>query len=87
MSISLKDAAKMIEVALEGVLMLQRVTKVGGDKAGDALQIVDAGLSSIADGFSGKTDPSVVQAELKALVDGIASDDTQADSDLDSKFK
>lgn len=85
-----KDAAKMLDVAIKGMEQLQTLTKIGGDKAGAALMAIDVGLSSIASGFEGTTSPEIVEADIKAAVEsmmeGLASNDAGAASDLDKKF-
>lgn len=85
-----RDAVKMLDVAIKGMEQLQSLTKLGGDKAGAALMVIDAGLSSISSGFSGETSPEIVEADIKAavenLMEGLATNNAEADTDLDKRF-
>jgi hypothetical protein len=69
------DSLKAVEIALGALKTIRALTRVGPDKAQDALQTINAIIETVQEGLDGKTTPDVVEAELKAL----AGDTTIAD--------
>lgn len=83
---SAKDALKMLGVALDGLETIQKLTNVGGDRAGEALTAISLVVEALQEGFTGKTSPDVVHAQLKAHQDAIAAGDIAAQAALHDKF-
>jgi hypothetical protein len=74
-TMSANDVLRATEIAIDALKMIQALTRVGPDKALDALQTISAIIATVQEGLDGKTTPDVVEAELKAL----AGDTTIAD--------
>jgi hypothetical protein len=81
-----KDALKMLEVVLHGLETIQTLTKIGGDKAHQALDTIGAVIDGLIDGFNGKADAKTVEEAIKSLKDKLASNDAAADAALHKKF-
>lgn len=83
---TVKDALKMADVAIDALSMIRGLTKVGGDKTASALAAVGAIVDTLQDGLAGKTSPEIIAAELDALIRRIADNDAAADAALDARF-
>lgn len=81
-----RDALKMAAVAIDGLELIQRLTKVGGDKAGAALATIDSLVASLQAGLDGKLSPQAVLARIDLLRDSIRANDAAADAAAAAKF-
>lgn len=86
MSTTTKTALKMAEVAIDGLEVIQAMTKIGGDKAAAALQAIDKVVSTLRDGLDGVASPQTVVLELDALRAQLLSNDAAADAALRARF-
>jgi hypothetical protein len=78
-----RDILKATEIALGALKTIQALTRVGPDKAQDALQTIAAIIVTVQDGLDGSTTPDVVEAELKALMN-VENDDTAVADKFDN---
>lgn len=81
----LKRAAGMMEVAVQGLEQVQKLTHVGGDQAAEALIAIEAGLAAITAGFDGSMTPDEVRQQLASLTTSIGANDGEADANLANK--
>ena len=79
-AVMLPDSLKAVEIALGTLKTIRALTRVGPDKAQDALQTIHAIIVTLQDGLAGKTTPDIVEAELRALVNVVDIAD-KVDSD------
>lgn len=86
MSSRTKDALKMAELAIDGLELIQGLTRIGGDKAAAALRAIDKVVSTLHDGMDGKTTPDIVAHELDALRADLLNNDADADAALRERF-
>jgi hypothetical protein len=84
MSDRAQDALKATEIAIGTLRTIQALTRVGPDKAQDALLTINAIVDVLQEGLDGRTSPEVVEAELQALVGDL--DLETATRDIDDKF-
>lgn len=82
-----KDALKMAAVAIDGLEVIQSMTRIGGDRAADALAAIDRVVASLRDGLGGKASAQAVANEIDALFNGLAANDAAADAALAERFK
>lgn len=87
MSIDVKDALKIADVAFDALQVIQALTGVGGDKAADALAKIDRIVSAIHDGAAGKTSPEIVASDIAALAHSLELNDDAAMRRLKARFK
>lgn len=81
-----KSALRMAAVAIDGLEIIQGMTKVGGPRAAAALQAIDKVVSALKDGLDGVASPQAVANEIEALKTLLAENDTAADAALREKF-
>lgn len=81
-----KDALKMIGVALDGLDVIQGITRVGGLEASKALATIGKVVSTLQEGMSGRASAQAVSAEIDELFASLASNDAAADEALREKF-
>jgi hypothetical protein len=81
-----KTALQMAGLAIDGLEVLQAMTKVGGDKAEAALQAIDKVIATLKEGMDGKASPQAVSGEIDALFLALAGNDEAADQALRTKF-
>lgn len=81
-----KDALKMAALAIDGLEVIQGLTKIGGDKAAKALEAIDKVVATLRDGLDGHTSPEIVGHELDALRAELLNNDAAADAALRDKF-
>lgn len=62
------DIERAREIAIGSLRIIQALTRVGPDKAQDALQTIAAIIVTVQDGLDGSSSPEIVEAELQALV-------------------
>lgn len=84
---TLRDAFKMGETALDALGLIEKLTHVGGDKADAALAATRAALGALRAGLDGVATPEEVLARIEQLHAELAGNDAAADSKLDAKFK
>lgn len=82
----LKKAAGMMEIAVQGLEQVQKLTHVGGDQAAEALIAIEAGLAAITAGFDGTMTPDEVRQQLASLTTSIGANDGEVDANLASRF-
>lgn len=82
-----RDVVKMIDAALRGLEVIQKLTNVGGVKAEGVVAAIRGVTKAISEGFDGKTSPEIVLAELEAFAASIANNDAAADAELANKFR
>jgi len=81
-----RDALKMGEALIEGLATIQKLTQIGGDRTGEALTAISLVIETLEEGFSGKTSPDVVMAQLKAHQDALAAGDAAAQKAIHDQF-
>lgn len=81
-----KDALRMAGLAIDGLEIIQGMTKIGGDRAAAALKAIDKVVTSLRDGLDGVASPQAVANELDALRNSLAENDAAADAALREKF-
>lgn len=81
-----KDALKMLGVVVDGVQVIQGMTKVGGDRAEAALAAIDKIVSTLRQGIDGVATPQAVAIEIEALRASLVENDAAADVALREKF-
>lgn len=81
-----RQALKMFDTTIHGLESIQELTKVGGDKAHDALVLVDAIVTALLDGFNAKTTPETTHFEIQAIRERFASNDAAIDEKAKEKF-
>lgn len=81
-----KDALRMAGLAIDGLEIIQGMTKIGGDRAAAALKAIDKVVNSLRDGLDGVASPQAVANELDALRNSLAENDASADTALREKF-
>jgi len=89
MSSGLDKARQVLQVfdsTLDGLKAIQDLTKIGGDKARDALIMIDAIASALIAGFSGDRPPLDVKREIETLRGRIAATDAEIDRRARAKF-
>jgi len=82
-----REALDMIKVAIDGLEAIEKLTHIGGPKADAALAATRAAVVALREGFDGKTEPSIVLAQIDALHDALAANDAEALQALHDKFK
>ena len=83
---SAKDALKMLDATVEGLETIQKLTNVGGSRAGEALTAISLVIEVLLEGFAGKTSPDVVRAQLKTHLDAISAGDDAAQKAIHDRF-
>ena len=86
MSETTKKALRMAEVAIDGLEVIQGMTKVGGDKAADALRAIGAVIDVLQEGFDGKATSDDVANQLDVLRAELLNNDAAADAALKARF-
>lgn len=81
-----RDVLKMADVALDGIELIQQLTKVGGEKAAASLAAVGSVVTALIAGFDGKLSPQSVLAHIEVLHDGLRGNDAAADAAVAKKF-
>ncbi len=84
--VTTKQALKMAGVAIDGLAVIQGLSKVGGDKAAAALSAIGTVVETLQDGLAGKATPEVVAGDIAALVKRISDNDAAADAALAARF-
>lgn len=86
MSDRAKDVFRMASIMIDGLEVIQGLTKIGGTRAAEALQAIDKIVLALHDGLDGKTTPDIVESEVKALRQAFATKDAAAEARLRSRF-
>ena len=81
-----KAALQMASLAIDGLEVIQGITRIGGDTAANALAAIDKIVATLKDGLAGKASPQAVALEIDQLFAAIAGNDAAADSALRDKF-
>lgn len=81
-----KDVLKMIGVAIDGLDVIQGITRIGGMDASKALTTIGKVVSTLQEGLTGRASAQAVSAEIDELFTALASNDTAADEALRDKF-
>ena len=83
---NLKTALKVADLVVDGLDVIQGITRIGGDDAAKALAAIDKVIATLKEGMNGTASPQAVSAEIDALFVSIASNDNAADAALKKKF-
>lgn len=86
MSSRTKDALRMAGLAIDGLEIIQGMTKIGGDRAAAALRAIDKVVASLRDGLDGIASPQAVANEIEALRNSLTANDAGVDAALRDKF-
>lgn len=86
MSSHTKEALKMAAIAIDGLEMIQGLTRFGGPGATAALATISNIVGTLQHGLDGKTTPDAVASELDALRAQLLNNDDAADAELREKF-
>ncbi len=81
-----KDALRMAVVAIDGIDLIQRLTKFGGAGATSALASISNVAGLLQAGAEGKLTSAEVASELLEMRDRLADNDSAADAELMAKF-
>lgn len=82
-----KQALAMAGLAIDGLEVIQAMTRLGGDKAQAALQSIDKVIATLKEGMDGKAPQQAVSGEIDALFIALAGNDEAADQALLARFK
>ena len=69
-----EDGRRARDIAIATLKIIQALTRVGPDKAQDALLTINAIVETLYEGLDGRTTLDIVEAELKALVSPVEND-------------
>lgn len=81
-----KTALQMAGLAIDGLQVIQSMSRVGGDKAAAALAAIDKVVATLRDGLDGKASPQAVTGEIDALFAALVGNDEAADAALKARF-
>lgn len=81
-----KDALQAVVIAIDGLQVIQGMTRLGGDKAAAALAAIDKVVASLKDGLDGKASPQAVSGEIDQLFAELVGNDQAADAALKARF-
>lgn len=86
MSDTTKKALRMAELAIDGLEVIQGLTKLGGEKAEHALQAIGKIVDTLQSGFDGKATATDVGEMLDLLRAELLNNDAAADAALKARF-
>lgn len=81
-----KAALQMFGVVIDGLDVIQGITRVGGMDATKALATIGKVVSTLQEGMNGRASAQAVSAEIDQLFVDLAQNDASADEALKEKF-